>query len=70
MGDRPNLVLAQVHVFCPGQGPGQDLNGTGPGMDLGPGLGPGPELDNIQSIPPILILVSGVILEGFSSECI
>ena len=31
-GDRPNLMLAQVQVFCPGPGPGpgQDLSGTGP----------------------------------------
>ena len=43
-GGRPNLMLAQVQVFCPGPGPGQDLTGTGPGM--GPGMGPGPELDN------------------------
>ena len=51
MGGRPNLVLAQVQVFCPGPGPGQDLTGTTPGTDLGPGMGPGmgpgPELDNI-----------------------
>ena len=33
-GDRPNLVLAQVLVFCPGPGPGKDLTGTGPGKDL------------------------------------
>ena len=39
VGGRPNLMLAQVLVFCPG--PGQDLAGldldwtwTGPGMDL------------------------------------
>ena len=35
-GGRPNLVLAKVHVFCPG--PGQDLTG------------PGPELDNMTRI--------------------
>ena len=50
-GDRPNLMLAQVQVFCPGPGPGPgpdwDLTWTGPGPTLGPGLGPGPELDNI-----------------------
>ena len=41
VGGIPNLVLAQVLVFCPGPGPGQDLTGldldwtlTGPGMDL------------------------------------
>ena len=41
VGGRPNLVLAQVLVFCPGPGPGQDLTGldldwtwNGPGMDL------------------------------------
>ena len=33
-GDRPNLMLAQVQVFCPGPGPGQDLTGTWPGLDL------------------------------------
>ena len=43
-GGRPNLMLAQVQVFCPGLGPGQDLTGTGPG------LGPGPELDNCQEL--------------------
>ena len=43
-GERPNLMLAQVQVFGPG--PGQDLSGTGPRPDLGPGMGPGPELDN------------------------
>ena len=39
LGGRPNLMLAQVLVFCPG--PGQDLTGldvewtwTGPGLDL------------------------------------
>ena len=57
VGGRPNLMLAQVQVFCPGSGQGQDLTGngpgldldwtwTGPGPDLGPGMGPGPELDN------------------------
>ena len=49
-GGRPNLMLAQVQVFCPGPRPGQDLTGdltwTEPGPDLGPGLGPEPELDN------------------------
>ena len=44
VGGRPNLMLAQVQVFCPG--PGQDLRGTGPGFDLGPG----PELDNWQKM--------------------
>ena len=38
-GGRPNLVLAQVQVFCPGPGPCQDLTGIGPGTDLGPGMG-------------------------------
>ena len=33
-GGRPNLMLAQVQVFCQGPGPGQDLTGTGPGLDL------------------------------------
>ena len=33
-GGRPNLMLAQVLVFCPGPGPGKDLTGTGPGPDL------------------------------------
>ena len=33
-GDRPNLMLAQVQDFCPGPGPGQDLTGTWPGLDL------------------------------------
>ena len=33
-GGRPNLMLAQVQVFCPGPGPGQDLTGNGPGLDL------------------------------------
>ena len=33
-GDRPNLMLAQVQVFCPGPGPGQDLTGIGSGLDL------------------------------------
>ena len=28
-------------------GPERDLTWTGPGPDLGPGMGPGPELDNI-----------------------
>ena len=27
-GGRPNLMLAQVPVFCPGPCPGQDLTGT------------------------------------------
>ena len=30
-GGRPNLMLAQVKVFCPGPGPGQDL--TEPDLD-------------------------------------
>ena len=41
VGGRPNLMLAQVLVFCPGPSPGQDLTGldldwtwNGPGMDL------------------------------------
>ena len=34
VGGRPILVLAQVQVFCPGQGQGQDLTGNGPGLDL------------------------------------
>ena len=64
-GDRPNLVLAQVQEFCPG--PGQDLSGTWPGLELdltwdlgpgmGPGMGPGPELDNIAWKLPNFMLV-------------
>ena len=27
-------MLAQVQDFCPGPGPGQDLTGTWPGLDL------------------------------------
>ena len=57
-GGRPNLMLAQVQVFCLGPGPGPDLTGTGPGMDLGPGMGPGmgpgPELDNISEPEQII----------------
>ena len=48
-------MLAQVQVFCLGPGPGQDLTGNGPGLDLDltwdlqwdlqwdlePGMGPG-----------------------------
>ena len=34
VGGRPNLMLAQVQEFCPGPGPGQDLTGTWPGLDL------------------------------------
>ena len=34
VGGRPNLMLAQVLVFCPGPGPGQDLTGNGCGLDL------------------------------------
>ena len=34
-GGRPNLVLAQVQVFCPGPGPSPDLTGLDwTGLDL------------------------------------
>ena len=45
---RPNIVLDQVQVFCPGPGLCQDLSGTLPGPYLGPYPGPGPELNNKQ----------------------
>ena len=52
------LVSAQVLVFCPGPGPGQDL--TGPDLDLD---WTGPDLDRDLSLtinPKLLILITDI----------